>query len=50
MAALIGSIGVVAVPVAFEVTAALGMVVLSVILLARIQRRLVDRLPVVAIA
>ncbi|MGD9894148.1 MAG: murein biosynthesis integral membrane protein MurJ [Dehalococcoidia bacterium] len=40
MAALIGSVGAVAVPLAFAVTAALEMVVLAAILLARVQRRL----------
>jgi putative peptidoglycan lipid II flippase len=50
MVALIGSAGVVAVPVAFAVTAALETVVLSVILLARIQRRLDDRVSAVATA
>jgi putative peptidoglycan lipid II flippase len=45
MAALIGSTGVVAVPLAFAVTAALETVVLAAILLARVQRRLAAPLP-----
>jgi putative peptidoglycan lipid II flippase len=43
MAALIGSIGVVAVPAAFAITAAIETVVLGGVLLAKLQRRLGGR-------
>lgn len=50
MAVLIGSTGVVAVPIAFAVTAALETVALATILFVRVQRRLAAAAPAVSIA
>jgi putative peptidoglycan lipid II flippase len=48
MAALLGSLGVVAVPTAFAVTAAIETLVLATVLLVKLQRRLAQPTPATA--